>query len=115
MPSVVDLKLTDLPVDQVVASVPGMGSGHDLDQCGFSRAVLSAQRVDLTLADVKRDAVQRPDAGEDLHDVFELDKYLALAQSDSPFLKIHSENKSPRLCGPIFFGPANKGIILPFC
>ena len=64
-----------------------MGSGHDLDQCGFSRAVLSAQRVDLTLADVKRDAVQRPDAGEDLHDVFELDKYLALAQSDSPFLR----------------------------
>ena len=75
-----------LAVDQILTSVPGMGAGHDLDQRRFSRAVLSAQRVDLALTDIERDAVQRLYAGENLFNAFEFNKGLSCTQSLFPLL-----------------------------
>ena len=47
------LEAHGLSVDQVIAAVPLVGAGHDLDQCRFSRAVLTAQRVYLALTDIE--------------------------------------------------------------
>ena len=71
-------------VDQVVAPVALMHAGEHLDQCGLACTVLAAQGMDFALSYIERDAVQRPNAGEQLDNVFELDKRLTFTQAQAP-------------------------------
>ncbi len=73
-----------LAVDQIVAAIPLVDTGHHLDQCRFARAVLAAQGMDFALSYIERDAVQRPHARKQLDNVFELDKRIAFTQAQAP-------------------------------
>ena len=55
------------------AAVGLMKSSHDLDQRGFSRAILAEQGVDFAAADVEGDIGDGLDAGESLVDAAECD------------------------------------------
>ena len=63
-----------LAVDEILAAVRLVRPGHDLDQGGFSRAVLAAERVHLAGVKGKADLGKSFDAGKDLGDVSQLDQ-----------------------------------------
>ena len=60
-----------LPRD--LAAVGLVRAGQHLDQRGLAGAVLAEQAVHLAGADLEVDTVQRPHAGEDLHDPADLE------------------------------------------
>jgi hypothetical protein len=56
------------PVERDLARIGRLRSGQDLHQRRFSGAVLADERVHFAGFDIERDAVERTDAGERLHD-----------------------------------------------
>ena len=55
------------------ALVGGVGAGEDLDQRGFSGAVLADEAVDLALTKHEIDTLERLNAGERLRDALDVD------------------------------------------
>ena len=64
----------DLALELELAGVGRKGAGDDVDQGGFAGAVLAEQNMNLTMAKIEIDAVERHHAGETLADAFQFEK-----------------------------------------
>ena len=80
------LEVHRLSVEQHFALVRLVHAHDDFDECGFSRAVLAHQRVDLAGPQIKLDLVQGPDAREDLGDAAQFQ--YGVGHSFAPFSRL---------------------------